>query len=45
MLTRFIIAMMGIDDLRVLTWQKWIQETVPVYCDLKTFSILNERFP
>ena len=38
-------AVFGCDDLRVFTWRKWIQDSVPVYCDLKTFSVLSERFP
>ena len=40
-----LIAVFGCDDLRVFTFRNWIQESVPVYCDLKRFSVLNERFP
>jgi hypothetical protein len=44
-------AIFGLDDLRMLTRPRFakgkdaIQETVNVYCDAKTYAVLEQRFP
>lgn len=44
-------AILGLDDLRMLTWSKLkseedaIQDHIDVYCDAKTLAVITKRFP